>query len=157
MLGMKESLNQLLNHLSNYKSIQYFAFELLQIKHTCRYLLFWSDFELPKDSNHRLKINAKNRRLQIIEIKSEELINFNLENFIKETNLRYGEESNDPLCITITHNKWSRKYRRAPATAPPLSCPVKITVEQLENNLILCPDEEADWETFLGFVNHLRK
>ena len=155
MLGMKESLNQLLEHLVSLNTVKSFAYELLQIKHTSRYLLFWSfELEIPKDTNHRLKITAKTRRFQTIEIKESD---FDLEKYIKELNATYGSESSDD-CITLTHNKWSRKYRRSPSTALPLPQPIKIVIQKCENNnLIFYPDEEADWETFLSFINHLRK
>lgn len=155
MLGMKESLNQLIEHLSNSNTVKSFAFELLQVKHTCRYLLFWSfTLELPKDSNHRLRITAKVKRMQIIEVDDE----FYIENYIKDLDSTYGDGTSvDSDCITITHNKWSRKYRRSPSTAPALPQPIKITIQKSGNNLIFIPDEEADWETFLSFINHLRK
>ena len=156
---MKESLNQLIEHFKLLNSVKYFAFELLQIKHTCRYLLFWSfEDEIPKDSNHRIKITAKTRRTQTIEIDYNE--NFNLKEYIEDITSRYGEKSSsDSSCktLTITHNKWSRKYRRSPSTAPPLPQPIKIIIQQSGNNLIFSPDEDTDWETFLSFINHLRK
>ena len=154
MLGIKESLNQLLEHLSVSITIRSFAFEPLQVKHTCRYLLFWSyTHVLPKDSNHRLKITAKTKRMQIIEFDGD----INFENYIQELDSTYGGNSGNLDCITITRNKWSRKYRRSPSTAPALPQPIKITIQKSENNLIFIPDDEADWETFLSFVNHLRK
>lgn len=156
MLGMKESLNQLLEHFSNLNTVKSFAFELLQVKHTCRYLLFWSyTHELPKDSNHRLRITAKTKRMQIIEIDDDDL---DIENHIKDLDSKYGDGTCvDSYCITITHNKWSRKFRRSPSTAPALPQPIKITIQKSGNTLIFIPDEEADWETFLSFINHLRK
>lgn len=159
MLGMKESLNQLIEHFKQLNLIKYFAFELLQIKHTCRYLLFWSfEDEIGKDSNHRIKITAKNRRSQTIEIDDDEN-NFNLNEYIEEINSLYGENAvhSSFKTITITHNKWSRKYRRSPLTAPPLPKPIKIAVQQFGNDLIFSIDQEDDWEIFLSFINHLRK
>ena len=36
--------------------------------------------------------------------------------------------------------------------------PIEITIEyQCKIGLIFAVDEDADWETFLGFINHLRK
>lgn len=155
MLGMKESLNQLIEHLKQQQV--YFAFELLQIKHTCRYLLFWSfDQEIPKDSNHRIKISAKTKRTQTIKIATDP------EEYIKDITCRYGSDSSIsepsyPHTIIISHNKWSRKYRRSPSTAPPLDNPMKITIQKSGNDLIFSVDDETDWETFLSFINHLRK
>ena len=154
MLGMKESLNQLIKHLGCSNTIKSFAFELLQVKHTSRYLLFWSyTFELPKDLNHRLKITAKTKRMQIIEQEGD----IDFENYVQELDSSYGGNSGATDYITITHNKWSRKYRRSPSTAPALSKPINIKIQKVGNNLIFIPDEEADWETFLSFINHLRK
>lgn len=151
MLGMKESLNQLIEHLKQQQV--YFAFDLLQIKHTCRYLLFWSfGQEIPKDSNHRIKITAKTRRTQTIKIPTDP------EEYIKDIKCRYGSDSSiSSHTIIVTHNKWSRKYRRSPSTAAPLDNPMKITIQKSGNDLIFSVDDETDWETFLSFINHLRK
>jgi hypothetical protein len=154
MLGMKESLNNLLEYLKLLIIPVYFAFELLQIKHTCRYLLFWSfEHEIPKDSNDHIKITAKTRRTQTIKIEN------NAEEYIKDIINRYGDENLTDFTLLITHNKWSRKYRRSPLTVspPPLESPMKISIQKSGNELIFSVDAETDWETFLSFINHLRK
>lgn len=182
MLGMKESLEELLSYLGSIQEIHSFAYNLLQIKHTCRYLLFWttstsSGYQFPKDSsNHRLKITGKTRRIQTIAVK--DVNNFNFHDYIKEIADKYGsEESNRESesasksqstdqyfdcsipsgSIILTHNKWSRKYRRSPSTAPPLPTPILVSIELHQDLLIFCPGDGADWEIFLGFINHLRK
>lgn len=152
---MKESLNQLIEHLKQQQHI-YFAFELLQIKHTCRYLLFWSfEHKIPKDPNHRIKITVKAKRTQTLKITKD------FEEYIKDINSRYGSDSptSNPYIITVTHNKWSRKYRRSPLTAPPppLENPMKVTIQQSVNDVVIFSvDDATNWDTFLSFINHLR-
>ena len=128
------------------------------MKHTCRYLLFWSfEYEIPKDFSNRMKITTKTKRIQTIEIEKD----FNFAEYIQSINNLYGNIDSSELTnshnLTITHNKWSRKYRRSPSSAPPLDKPMKITIQNSGNQLIFSVDEETDWETFLSFINHLRK
>lgn len=158
---MKESLIELLVYLQSFMQIKSFAYELLQIKHTCRYALFWSfSDEIPKESStHRLKITAKSKRTQTITI-----IEGDLNVVLKDIRTKYGEVSDavtDSLLLELKQNKWSRKYRRSPETAPLLPNPLTISISiahhtnfELEFTLV---NDEADWELFLGFINHLRK
>lgn len=154
MLGMKESLLELLEYLkqSNSNHLIRFAYDLLQIKHTCRYLLFWSfSQEFPKDSGNRLKMTAKVQRVQSIQVAND----FNFQEFLEIISSKYG--SVDSNALLLTHNKWSRKYRRSPESAPLLNNPIKMSIVYENDSVSFYPEEGADWETFLGFVNHLRK
>ena len=163
MLGMKESLDQLLDYIPSQNHIKSFAYNLLHIKHTCRYLLFWSlsdQPEFPKDCANRLRFTAKPHRLQTILVTAD----FNFELFLNELHDKYGSgELNNysPALLLLTHNKWSRKYRRSPSTAPLLENPIKIAIDlDKTNNLVsfyLVGEVGEDWEIFLGFINHLRR
>lgn len=158
MLGLKDSLAQLIEHLNTLTHAS-FAFEPLQIKHTTRYLLYWSfTHQIPKDqSTHRLRFTSKTKGQQIIPVKEEY---FNLKNYIQDLNNKYGygdctDTLNDTLLLK--YNKWSRKSRRSPIPIE-LPAPIQISIEyKSKSGLIFTVDEEADWEIFLGFINHLRK
>lgn len=164
MLGMKESLTELLDYLKNQVCIKSFAFELLQIKHTCRYLLFWSfTDDFPKDtSNNRLKITPKSKRSQQLIINKRD--DFCFEDFLQDIKVKFGdsiEEMGPIYILTLKQNKWSRKHRRSPETAPLLKTPLRISISKIDLEdfyitFTLLNDEE-DWEIFLGFINHLRK
>ena len=154
MLGLKDSLTQLIDHL-NTMCLVSFAFEPLQIKHTTRYLLFWSfTHQIPNDpTSHRLKFTAKTTRQQVIPVDN---VDFDLKQYIGDLNSKYGESSDTELLV-LKYNKWSRKARRSPT---PIALPssIQITIEyQSKIGLIFTVDEDADWEIFLGFINHLRK
>lgn len=158
MLGMKESLNQLLDHFNSHYPNCSFAYEPLRIKHTTRYLLFWSfTHQIPKDtSNHRLRFTAKTKRQQCIPVNEND---FDFESYIENLQLKYGDSENMSSSnkLLLKYNKWSRKARRS---SEPISLPVpmEVSVEfDSKVGLIFSVDEGADWETFLGFINHLRK
>lgn len=167
MLGMKESLNELLEHLKNFQQIKSFAFQVLQIKHTTRYLLFWSlSHPIPVDKDYKLKITAKGKRVQTITVPAA----FDFRIFCNELQTKYTDNSTQPLehnlytdtfTINLTHNRWNRKSRRSGQPPILLTNPIEVlfTIQNNETNteLVLVPDSQADWDTFLGFVNHLRK
>ena len=164
MLGMKESLNVLLDHLKTFQQIKSFAFQVLQVKHTTRYLLFWSlSHPIPIDNDFKLKVTAKGNRVQTIKVPAA----FNFRIFCNELQTKYTDnftqpsESNlctDTFTITLTHNKWNRKSRRSGQPPILLTDPIEVLFTiQNTTELVLVPDAKADWDTFLGFVNHLRK
>lgn len=161
MFGLKESLLNLIEHFESLQTVPSYAFEPLRIKHTTRYLLFWSfTHQIPKDtSSNVLRFTARSKRQQIVSIDKDE---FDFQVFLKKLKLIYSD-SDDYGCedmdsiIILKCNKWSRKARRS-TTPIPLPAPIEIEIECQEKvGLIFKVDKEADWETFLGFVNHLRK
>ena len=169
MLGLKESLGFLLDLLEKTKLLDdnhslSFAFQNLKIKHTTRYILLWSfTHHIPSEaSTHRLKITRKTHRTQEISIYSNE---FDFEKFCLDLKTHYGCNSmgndlnltTDTYSLTLTHNKWSRKSRRSPSSAPLLDSPIHIDIYLVEDKLVFSVDPECDWEIFLGFINHLRK
>ena len=158
MFGLKESLLQLIDHLSSDSNVS-FAYETLRIKHTTRYLLFWSfKHQIPKDpTSHRLRFTAKTKRQQVVPIANKD--NFNLQDCIKNLQLKYGDhkEASSESVLLLKHNKWSRKARRS-NTPTPLPVPIEVSIEfDSKVGLIFTVEEDADWEIFLGFINHLRK
>lgn len=164
MLGLKDSLTRLIDHLNTLPRAS-FAFEPLQIKHTTRYLLYWSfTHQIPKDlSSNRLRFTAKTKRQQIIPVNE---VDFNLKRYIQDIITKYGVDTeykesdcidSDKTILLLKHNKWSRKARRSP-TPIALPVPIEITIEyQSKMGLVFTVEEDTDWELFLGFINHLRK
>lgn len=165
MLGIKESLNKLLDHLSTIPQKKSFAFQILQIKHTTRYLLFWSFFHtIPVEKNHKLKITVQGKRFQILKVPTT----FDFKVFCDNLQTKYADpqteqstHATDNFILKLIHNKWSRKSRRSDQPPILLHTPVEIFVTFQINDqsaeLVMVPDAQADWEIFLGFVNHLRK
>jgi hypothetical protein len=168
MLGLKESLGRLLNYLeeiSGEHSSLSFAFQFLQIKHTTRYILMWSfSRQFPKDSKtHQLKVTRKTQRTQEIAVSVDV---FDFQEFCKDLGKRFGSsqeystyftDSFDSFTLHLTHNKWSRKSRRSPSNAFPLQAPFKIDISLQENSVCFAVESDVHWDTFVGFINHLRK
>ena len=164
MLGMRKTLEDILDYIKDFGEVKSFASDKLQIKHTCRYLIFWSfTVVIPKDNNNRLSISAKAKRIQTIDSKSISIVD--LLSKLKEN---YAEElfengDDEDFLLELQHNKWSRRYRRNPQNAAALQRPLRISVRQRENFIEFellnndAENEEWEWDTFVGFINHLRK
>ena len=163
MLGMKETLKNILIYLKDAEKVQYFAFERLQIKYTCRYLIFWSFTHLiPRDHNFQLALSSKAKRTQTIEINSDQMVGLisNIQEKYCDEIFEFDDDDED-FFFELTLNKWSRKYRRNPQTAAALQCPIKISIKKLDQfiefELMNDEIENEDWDNFVGFVDHLRK
>ena len=153
LLGLKESFLEVQKVLNNLSSC-FYAFELIKISHTSRWVIFWSFTDnLPVDQNGRLKIGSMTSGFQVVVecgLAEEEIVKMMSE---------YGsfEQHDDTYILTLSQNNWSRKARRS--GPEPLSEPMTIEVTILEKELLLYFDTKSNalWDIFVGFVNHLRK
>lgn len=149
MLGVKDSLDELKKHLKGQSGVS-FAFEVIKVSHTSRWILFWSYCkQFQTESNGRLKTNTMQMGIQRIDcsLQRHEVID----------SLRMYGSLSKTLTLTITENCWSRKARRS--QPEPLLQEIKIQITLVEDEVILenLTSDRNEWDTFVGFVNHLRK
>lgn len=170
-MNVLKSLQQDINSLS-------FAYQTLRIKHTTRWLLFWSfSHRLPTDFKGQLNPSAKTKGSQIIpidEFKYDEylaLVQKNNEKtrnddiYFSEIESKPVEEgsfisSNNFIKLKLTKNIWSRRARRSGPF--PLVRPICLSISILEDEVVfnllddVVDDSKENWDNFISFVNHLR-
>lgn len=146
MLGVKDSLDELIDYFKHQTGVS-FAFEVIKVSHTSRWILLWSYCkQFQTEPNCKLKTNTMQMGVQTIDC------NLTRQEIINEL-LKYGNLS-DTLKLTITENRWSRKARRS--HPEPLLVEISIQVV-LEDDQVIFELLSDEWDTFVGFVNHLRK
>ena len=153
LLGLKESYVEALAFLKSIPSCSH-AYELIQIQHTCRWVLFWSFTDLlPSDHQSRLKVNSMKSGVQVVQSSLEKVeILRKLEHYGSVTT-----DGDNTFLLTVAENNWSRKARR---NGPePLPEPLFIEFSIFDNEIMFFFDTKSHelWECFIGFVCHLRK
>ncbi len=153
LLGLKDSFIEVLKIFKSRYRHCWFAYEMIKISHTCRWVVFWSFTDsLPTEPNGRLKISVMASGFQILDWALPEEQS-------RRILCSYGnfEKVGNDYVLTLHQNIWSRKARRSGPEAIPEA--IIIEVSFLENQIQFFFETNSNllWDIFIGFVDHLRK